>query len=827
VLEALVADILYAARWLRKSPSFTLVAIASFAVGIGFNTAFFSLVDAALFRPLPVERPDQLVDIYTSGGDGDTHATCSYPDYLDFKAQNGVFTDIMGYSPSLAAVNLTDRSRLAMGEVVTGNYFQVLGVKAPVGRMLTPEDDVRGAERVVVLSHRLWIRDFGGSPDAVGKTLRIHGQPYTIVGVAPREFTGMLPMLSPELWTATAWVEEVEPAGIQDVVPSPTGTTRLERRGQRWMFLKGRLRPEATVGEAAANLDLIMERLVAEHRETNKDRRIAVKRTSDVHIHPEADRMLLPVAAGLMGVVGLVLLIACANVASMLLARASGRQKEIGIRLAIGATQARLVRQLVTESLLMAAFGAAAGVGLAWSLVRAAMSASLPIPIPLGFDLRLDARVLAFTVGVTMVAGLVAGLAPALKSTKPDVVSELKADVPGARAKARRFTLRDGLVSVQIAVTTVLLVLAGLLSHSLHQAQEIDIGFRPQGLVVLSTELDMLGYSAERGRAFWDEAMARVRILPGVEAAALAERSPFAINYNRNNIFFPDRSGPDDHGFVVDVTRVSPEYFHTLGVAILQGRGFTTADTPDSPGVVVVNEAMARKYWPGESALGKRLRTRSIDGPEIEVVGITADYKVSTVGEAATPYIHFAQTQRPSNGYEVLARTRADAGALLKSIQRELLALEPNLVFIQNQTMEMQVGATLLPAKAGALAVSGLGLVAMLLAAVGLYGVIAYSVARRTREIAIRVALGAHPSSVVGWVLRQGLGVAGLGMVAGGLLAALAGQAISGALYGVGALDPIAWTAAITVVAFVSTLANLLPARRAASVDPSTSLRAQ
>jgi predicted permease len=824
VLETLVADALYAARWLRKSPGFTLVAIASFAVGIGFNTAFFTLVDAALFRPLPVERRDRLVDIYTSGGDGDTYATSSYPDYLDFKAQNEVFTDILGYSPSLAAVNLTDRSRLAMGEVVTGNYFQVLGVKAEVGRVLRPEDDVPGAPRVVVLSHRLWIRDFGETPDVVGKTLRIHGQPYTIAGVAPREFTGMLPMLAPELWTATAWVEDVEPAGIQDVIPSPTGTHRLERRGQRWMFLKGRLKPEATVEEAGANLELIMKRLIAENPPTNRDRRIATKRTSDVHIHPEADRMLLPVATGIMAVVGLVLLIACANVASMLLARASGRRKEIGIRLAIGATQGRLVQQLVTESLIMAAIGAAGGVVLAWSLTRAAMSLSLPIPIPLAFDLRLDARVLAFTIGVTVAAGLVAGLAPALKAAKPDVVGDLKGDL-GVVAGRRRFTLRDGLVSAQIAVTTVLLVLAGLLSHSLHQAQKIDIGFRPEGLAVVSTELDMLGYSADRGRTFWEQAMARVRALPGVESAALAERSPFAINYNRDNVFFPGRSGPDDRGFTIDVTRVSAEYFQTLGIPILQGRGFTTADTPDSPGVVVVNEAMARKYWPGESALGKRFRIRTLDSPELEVVGISADYKVSTVGEAPTPYIHFAQTQRPGNGYEVLARTRGDAGALLSSLRRELLALEPNLVFLQNQTMEMQVGATLFPAKAGAFSVSALGSVAMLLAAVGLYGVIAYSVAQRTREIAIRIALGAHPSSVVGLVLRQGLRVAGFGLIAGALMAALAGRAVSGALYGIGAFDPAAWSAAVATIALVSALANLIPARRAARVHPTTALR--
>jgi predicted permease len=637
----------------------------------------------------------------------------------------------------------------------------------------------------------------------------------------------MLPMLAPELWTAVAHVEEVEPAGIQDVVPSPTGTNRLDRRGARWLFLKGRLKAEATVVQAGANLNVLMQQLVAANPETNKDRRTAVQPTSDVHIHPDADRMLLPIASGLMVVVGLVLLIACANVASMLLARASGRQKEIGVRLALGASRGRLIRQLITESLVIAGIGAGAGVLLAWALMRAAMSPSLPIPIPLAFALQLDARVLAFTVGVTLAAGLAAGLAPALRASKFDLVGELKGDMAIARAGGRRVTLRDALVSAQIAVTTVLLVVAGLLSHSLLQAGKARIGFRTEGVAVVSAELDMLGYSAERGRSFWEQALLRVRALPGVESAALTERSPFAINYNRSPVFLPDRSQAGDHGFSIDVTRVSPEYFSTLGIPILQGRGFTSADTPGSPGVALINEAMARKFWPNEAAIGKHLRTRTLDGPEFEVVGITADYKLSTVGESPTPYIHFAQTQRPRNGYEVLARTSGDPAALLAAVRRELLALEPNLVFLQNQTMEMQVGATLFPARAGAWSVSAVGVVAMALAAIGLYGVIAYSVARRTREIGIRMALGARPSAVLGLVMRQGLALVGAGLVVGILLAAAAGRALSGALYGIGAGDPAAWAAAAFVLIGVSTLANLIPARRAARVAPSTALRTE
>jgi len=491
MFETLLADIRYALRWLRKSPAFTLLAVASFAIGIGFNTALFTLVDAFLFRPLPVEEPSRLVDVYTGSSDGDVYSTNGYPDFVDWEKQNTVFSGMIAYSPTLAAMSLTDRSRLLLGEVVTGGYFQILGVKAELGRTLLPADDVPGAERVVVLSHRAWTRDFGASPGALGQTLRLHGQPYQIVGVAPASFTGLLPMLSPELWTAVAHTADVEPMGIQDSVPSPTGTSRLDRRGQRWLFVKGRLKPGVTAEQASANMALLSDQLTAAYPQTNKNRRVSV--VPGVHIHPDADRTLRPIASGLMVVVGMVLMIACANVASMLLARASGRQKEIGIRLAIGADRWRIIRQLITESLVMASLGATAGLALAWVLLRGAMAMTLPIPIPLTFGLQMDTRVLLFSVLVTMVAGLVAGLAPALKATKLDLVGELKGDVAVVPASRRRFTLRDSLVASQMAVTTILLVVAGLLSRSLLSAQKMGTGFESEGVAVLSAELEMSG----------------------------------------------------------------------------------------------------------------------------------------------------------------------------------------------------------------------------------------------------------------------------------------------------------------------------------------------
>ena len=825
VLDNLTADIRYAFRWLRRSPGFTFIAIASLAIGIGFNSALFTIVDALLFRPLPVERVDRLVDVFTTGGDGDVYSTSSYPDFLDFKARNEVFTDMLAYSPSMDAVKLTDRARLAMGETVTGNYFALLGIKAAVGRTLLPEDDRADAPRAVVISNRMWKREFGASAAAVGQSIHIHGMPYTIVGVAPAWFTGMVPLLSAELWTPMAYVEEVEPGGIISTVPSPTGNTRLERRGQRWMFVKGRLKDGVTYEAASANLRLIGTQLRSAYVQTNKDRDVTTLATKNVHIHPAADRSLLPVALGLMVVVGLVLLVACANVASMLLARASGRQKEIGIRVAIGASRRRLVQQMLSESLVMAALGAVAGIALAWWLTRAAMSATLPIPIPISIALGVDGRVLAFTSLVALLAALVAGLAPALKSTHANLVADLKSDVGVAPSAGRRWTLRDGLVAAQIAVTAVLLVSAGLLTRSFLAARGAGIGFDPAGLAIVSTELNMIGYDDARAKTFYERAMERVRAIPGVESAALAERLPLSINYNRNVIVLPDRQGPNDRGTTIDVARVSAEYFPTLGIAILQGRNFQASDTPTSPNVAIVNEAFARRYWPNDSAVGKRLRQRDFTGPEYEIVGVSADYKVSTIGEATTPYIHYAVSQRPDKGEEIVARTRGDAGALLAAMRRELLSIEPNVVFLDNETMQAQVETVLLPAKAGAMTVAIVGVVAMLLASIGLYGVIAYSVARRTREIGIRMALGARPAEVVALVMRQGMTIAAAGVGAGAILALGAAKAVEGLLYRVGFADPVAWSAAIAILIAVAALANLVPARRAAVVDPSIALR--
>lgn len=823
----ILQDARFALRWMRRSPGFTATAVASIAVAIGIYAALFAVIDALLLRPLPVRAPERLVSLYTSGSDGDPWNTTSFPDLSDIRAQNAVFDGIAGYSAMIAAVSHDGGSRLTLGAIVTGNYFDVLGVKPAIGRSIQPPDDRPGADRVAMISHAYWQREFGAARDVVGRRIRMRGQPYTIVGVAPREFTGLLPIISPEVWIATANADEIEPAGIIDVVPSPGAKTRLDRRGYRWLFAIGRLRDGSSIEQARANVDTVMHNLAATYPQTNKDRRVSIVAARNVRLHPAADKPLAIAAAGLMAAVGLVLLVACANVAGMLLARASARQKEITVRLAIGATRGRLVRQLVTESVLLSLFGAAGGVLIAWWLTRAATSINLPIPIPLSLSFDVDARVLAFSVAASLVAGLMAGVVPALRAASPNLVSAMKGPAPAARVGRLRWSLRDTMVAGQIAVTAVLVVVAALLGRSLLAMQRADVGFATGGVAIVSLDPAMLRYDEARSRQFYDRAIERIRALPGVESAALAARAPFSLNFNVEQFHVPGVASPQDRGFALQNTRVSPEYFTTLGVPMLEGRGFTAADTPQSPRVIVVNETMARRFWPNESAIGKRVHLRTVDGPALTIVGVSADHKVQSIGEAPQSYVHFAQTQQFNSYQVIVARTRLDASRLVGDMRRELLALEPNLAFLDSQTMDAQVAVTLFPARATAWLVSAVGGVGLLLAAVGLYGVIAYAVTRRTREIGTRMALGAQRAQVVRLIMRHGLIVTACGVGVGVMLAAVAATAIGGVLYGVGVADPLAWAGATAMLFGTATLANLVPALRAARVDPMLALRAE
>jgi predicted permease len=829
MVETLLKDARYALRWMRRSPGFSAVAILSLGLGVGVNTAMFSLVDSLLFRPLPVSSPATLADVFTTGGDGDEYATSSYQDFLDLKSRNTVFSDMLGYSPMMAPLSLGDRSRVVFGQIVTSNHFTMLGIQPMLGRLLVPSDDDPNSPRVVVLSHRMWQREFGGDPAIVGKTLILRGLEYSIAGVAPASFTGVVPLLTPELWLPIQYAEEVEPAGINDSVPSPIGKTRLERRGMRWMFLKGRLKPGVTAEQANANVALIGRQLEASNPPTNKDRRMSAVATKHVRLLvPQAGGILSIGAAGLMAIVGLVLLIACANVAGMLLARASARRREISVRLAIGASRGRLIQQLLVEGVLLGLFGALAAIALAWALVQGLQGIKLPLPVDVAFELRIDARVLGFSILIAALTGVLAGLLPALKASAPSLVAGLRGEAPAGRVGKRRFALRDALVVSQVALTAVLLVVAGLFLRSLGASQRADVGFDYHGLAAVGVDTGMVRYNDDRNEAFWREVLSRVRATPGVEAAGVVSPTlPFTLNYSQQEMRVDSRTYTEgQRGEIVENQAVSPSYLPTLGVPLLEGRHIDDTDINGSPDVMVINQTMARRFWPNQSAVGHTVviptRARTY-----RIVGVVGDHKRHGVLESPSPMVYFADAQRPAKFKYILARTAGNAETLLAAMPRELLAIEPNLVFVGNSTMEQNLGTSLMPARVGAMLATAFGGLGTLLAAIGLYGVIAFSVARRTREIGVRMALGANPGTVLSMVMQQGLAIVAAGLLFGAVLAAAAASALRGLLYGITPFDPPAWGFAIAAVIVSVALANLVPARRAMRIDPATALRAE
>ena len=822
-LEDLHRDLGYALQGARRRPGFTFVAVASLAIPIGSNTAVFTIVDSLLFAPLQVSRPAQLVDVYTSDPGVERYSSSSYPDYLDLRAENDVFTDMAAHSSMVAAVRVDEDVDLVTGETVTGNYFQLLGLRPVLGRLLAPADDRPGATRVAVISTGFWERAFGRDPGVLGRSLRIRSQPYLVVGVAPPGFAGMVPVFRADLWTAMTWVSDVATVGIRSFVDSP-GETTLERRGERWLFVKGRLRDGVILAEAAANLDVIMANLAAAYPDSNEDRQLSLALTDDERLPPQWAGGVDFVSAGLMLVVGVVLLVACANVMGMLLARAAGRRREIGVRLAVGAGRGRLVRQLLTESLVLSSLAAGAGLALAWTLLRLLAAAPLlsGMADPITFEFVLGARAFLFTAALTAGVGVVAGLVPALHATQPNLVRDLNGAIAIARVGGRRWVLRDALVAVQLAVTVPLLVLAGLTVRYVIGPIGVSPGFDPDRVAAVGTDLATIGYGRNRADRFLRDALERVQSMPGVETASLASRAPMDVSFSRQNVLVPGLHGPADRGASVDTTDVSADYFDTLGVSLLQGRSFsTTVDTTESPHVVIVSEAMANRFWPAETAVGRRFRLSEWDGREYEVIGVSADYKFNSPWEEPGPYLHLAASQRPRTRAVLLARTTGDAATLAADIRGELRRMEPDVFFfLEGDTLRETSAVRMRPTRVAAYVASASGVMALALGAIGLYGVVAYLVMRRSRELAIRAALGARSSALLGLVLATGGWVVVFGAGSGAVLAFVATRVVTQMTSGgVPPADPVVWAGALLLTVAVAAAAHIGPARRVMRLD--------
>jgi predicted permease len=809
-------DVSYAIRQLRSNPGFTAVAVLSLALGIGVNSTIFTVVNGFLLKPLPVADIDEVIEVFTRTPN-DPFNMSSYLDYVDYRDGTEAFDGLAAEMTMLYNWNRDTHSEMLFGGLVSGNYFDVLGVEPGLGRWFIPEENkTPRTHPVVVLAHGFWERSFAGDPSVIGDTIKLNGTHFTIVGVAPAEFTGTIPVLQPDLW-APLMTEPI-------VNPFERESPFIEARGTRSLRIYGRLAAGGTIEQARTQLETVAARLADEYPDSNEDRTINVKPLSEIRLHPNLDSAVTPVAGMLMGLVGLVLLVACANVANMLLARSSTRRREIAVRLALGASRGALIRGLLTESLLLAGAGGAAGWVLSMWAMRALSRLPMMNQMTLDFDMGVDFRVLAFAFGVSLLTGLTFGLLPALRASRPDLVPALK-DGEAAEAGGRRgFGLRDVLVVSQVAVSLLLLVAAGLLLRSLQGAQDIELGFDADNTAKIDMQLDMLGYEDEQADVFQRQYLERVRALPQVEAAALTQKLPLGADISITGIFIPGvHEGPDDEGEMADEAVVGPGYFETLAVPLIQGRDFTDSDTPDTPLVAIVNETMARTFWPGENVVGKRFRT-SFDGDDYEIVGMSADHKVRTLGEEPRALVHKARTQRRSTYAIVVARTAGDSSALAGTLRDELEAMAPDLPS-RPSTVRESVDVTLMPVTLGALMLAGLGLLATVLAALGLYGVIAYSVSRRVREIGIRIALGADRLGVIKLVVGRGMALAAVGVGVGALGAAALSGLLGSFLYGVSALDPLSFAGAAMLLLGVAFLANYLPARRAARVDPLVALR--
>jgi putative ABC transport system permease protein len=824
-MEDLLKDLKYGARMLFRSKAFSLIAVLSLALGIGANTAIFSLVQTMLFSPFPVEAPHELASVFATDQRNPGNLPLSHLNFKDVRDQNSVFSGTAAMTFAQVNMLVDQSSEQVLAQVVTGNYFDVLGMRPALGRTFLPqEDQTLGSHPVVVMSHGLWQRRFAGDPAIVGKTITLNRQPFSVIGVAAEGFTGTFLFGAPDMWVPTMMHDVMQP-----------GFDWYEQRRGLFLFVFGRLKPGVTLAQADANLKTIAKQLESSYPTDNKGRSVGAMSLIEARTNPGGGggNQVATIATLLMAIVGLVLLIACANIANLLLARATARRREIAMRLALGARRSRLVRQLLTESVLLALIGGAAGLVVAFWTLDALRAVEIPIPANVLLNLGLDARVLTFALVVSILTGILFGLAPALQATRTDIVPVLKNEmVPSAGTSPRRFlgwlNLRKGLVISQVALSLVALVAAGLFLRSLRQTQNIDPGFETDGVLMASFNLGREGYTPERGQLFYKEIIERVQGLPGVRSATIAQGPPFGNQGFLRSVFLEGRDTSERDRILVQVNPVSPRYFQTLGIPIERGRDFTPDDDDDAPDVVVINKTMADRFWKGEDAIGKRFKFFG-DEEFRTVVGIARDAKYNGLAEDAAPFIYQPITQAYTPAATILVRTDGDAGGLARPVQAEIRQMDNRLSVLNVQSLGEQVSQTLGPQRLMVTLLGSFGLLALGLAAIGLYGVASYSVTQRTREIGVRVALGASRSNVVGLVLGQGMLLIGVGLAVGfGIgvaVVTLAGQQIGNLLVGVRPFDPVTFFGTALLLAVVAGLATWLPARRAAAIDPLVALR--
>ena len=813
-------DLRHAGRLLRRDRLFTATAALSLALGISANTTIFTVANALLFQPpAGVVEPDRLVDIGTSGLRGG-FGPSSYPNYLDIRERTTSLDGVYAYSRfpqamSLGGVGTDVGTESVFGSVVTINYFTVLGAIPAAGRLFGRADsDHPGASPVVVLSHRFWTRHFNTDPTLLGRAVMLNGHPFTVVGVASEGFHG----------TGVRAVDVWVPMNMAAAVTAQAAAT-LTDRAAHWLLIGGRLKPDLSVSQAAAEMDVIGRTLERAYPEQNRGTGLRLMASSPV---PGNGGPMVAFLALLIVIVSLVLIVACANVAGVLLARGAARRQEMALRLAIGAGRARLVRQLLTETVLLFVLGGTVGLLIARGMVSVLVSLLPTLPFPVDLSLTLDGRVIAYTVGLSLLAALLSGLAPALQASKADVLSGLRND-PGL---AGRLRLRHAFVIGQVALSIVLIISAGLFLRALQRAASIDPGFDPRGVELASLDLAQAGYTKTTGPLFARELVDRVRELSDVQSVTVATSVPGGFEVRREALAVPGVQPPNGRFFTVDWNVVEPGFFATLRTPISAGRDFTPDDRAGTQPVVVVSESAARQFWPGQDAVGKYLSqpTHGPQGPTnpmqpLLVIGVARDVQSSSLVDGvarASAYVPLQQQYVSS--LTIVARTTS--GRRITDQLRALLAsMNPNVPIMTSQTLEDSIALGLAPQRVVASVAGGLGIVALLLAAIGVYGVTAYAVARRTREIGIRIALGARRTDVVRMVLQEGLSLTLIGAGVGLTLAGATSHVLAAFLFGIPPIDPVTFTGTTLLFVAIGVAACYVPIRRATRIDAMEALR--
>jgi len=810
-MDVLWKNLVYSARMLLKRPGLTAIAIIAIALGIGANTAIFSVVNTVLLQPLPYERPQELVMLSTEQRNQalDGRGTFSVPDLLDVQQSTTTLAYVATYQRSGTMTTEGGDPERLIGAAVSADYFSVLGVKPVLGRVFTREEDKPGAAPVIVLSHALWQRRFGGDPGIIGREINLGGK-ATVIGILPAGFAFPISDENQDYW---------EPIFSQEWLTKGM----REQRADRFLPVIGRLKPGATVQQAKADLDLLSQQV--ERRSPESNTNIIFNAVS---MHEDITRDYRTALLVMLGAVGLVLLIACANVANLLLARTAGRQKEVAIRMALGASRGRIAAQLLTESVLLSLVGGVLGLLLA-SWGTALLVAYGPADVPRLRDVSLDRYVLFFTLGVSALTGILFGLAPALHASKPDPGNMLKESGRGYSQSGRN-RMRSALIVAEVALSLMLLAGAGLLINSFWRLLRTDAGFDTRSVLALDIPLDRATYpKPEQQAAAFQQLIARMKSVPGVRDAAVVSNVPLT-DFDIELSFQIEGHVPFKPGeeAVADYTVASPDYFRTMNIALLRGRVFTDQDTANSPPLIVVSNAFVKRYLPNEDAIGKRI---IFDGPNKvprEIVGIGGDVRRKGLDAEIQPEMYVPYLQKPERRLNLVIRTETqDALQLLPAVRAEVKAFDPKQIIWRTQTLEGLLGTSVAPRRFNMMLLGIFAGVALVLAAVGLYGVMSYSVSWRTHEIGIRMALGAKRADVLRLVVRQGMIMTLVGLVLGLVGAFSLSRVLAGLLYGVSPTDPLSYVGVSIVLMAVALLACLVPARRATRVDPIVALRTE